>query len=138
MKVAGEVVPEDSSLAPTVKACAQTFDERRQVGCFAPEPFEGCTPVEIDVDVDADIAEIDPGEQVKGKPIREAVWVDYFIEAGDLTSGLRLISGVTEGYKTDHKTHWFPPAEPGLYSIWATVRDTRGGSTFIERPIIVE
>lgn len=138
LKINGEPWSEDFAEIPVVKPCAQTAEERRQVGCFAPEPFEGCTPVDIDVDVDSDIGEIDPGEIVDGKQIREAVWVDWLVDGGDLTSGIQLISGVTEGYKEDHKTQWFPPSEPGLYTIWATVRDTRAGSTFVERFVRVE
>jgi len=138
LTIDGKPWSEDFADIPVVKACAQTFEERRQVGGLGPEPFEGCTGVEIDVDVDPDIAELDPGEIVNGKPINEAVWVDWLVDAGDLTSGIQLISGVTEGYKKDHKTSWFPPSEPGLYTIWATVRDTRGGSTFIERNVRVE
>jgi hypothetical protein len=129
---------DDPSAIPIVKACDQTFDERRQVGCFAAEPYEGCVPAKIDVDVDSNIAEVDPGAFVNGKQIYEAVWVDWLVDSGDVTSGIELISGVTEGYKTDHQTSWFPPAEPGLYTLWATVRDTRGGTTFLEQSIIVE
>lgn len=134
----GKKTADDPSAIPTVKACSQTFDERRQVGCLAPEPFEGCTAVKLDVDVDSDIAEIDPGEFVNGKQLYEAVWVDWLVDSGDLTNGIELISGVTEGYKQDHATSWFPPSEPGLHTVWATVRDTRGGTTFIEQSIIVE
>jgi len=136
--VNGVRTADDPAAIPIVKACPQTFDERRQVGCFAPEPFEGCESVKLDVDVDPDIAEIDPGEIVNGKPIYEAVWVDWLVDSGDVTRGIELISGVTEGYKKDHETQWFPPSEPGLYTLWATVRDTRGGATFIERSIIVD
>jgi hypothetical protein len=129
---------DDPSTIPTVKACGQSYDERRQVGCFAPEQFEGCTAAKIDVDVDPNVAEIDPGEFVNGKQINEAVWVDWLVDSGDLTSGIQLLSGVTEGYRKNHETQWFPPAEPGLHTIWATVRDTRGGTTFFEQSIIVE
>ncbi|HRI68922.1 MAG TPA: hypothetical protein PK156_32050 [Polyangium sp.] len=134
----GVKTADDPSVTPTVKACPQTAEERRQVGCFAPEPFEGCTPVKLDVDVDSDIAEIDPGAIVNGKQTYEAVWVDWLVDAGDITSGIQLISGVTEGYKEDHTTQWFPPSEPGAYTLWATVRDTRGGVTFVEQSVIVE
>jgi len=136
--VNGVRTADDPTVLPVVKACAQTFDERRQVGCTAPEPFEGCTAVKLDVDVDSTIAEIDPGEFVNGKQIYEAVWVDWLVDSGDLTTGIQLISGVTEGYKPDHVTQWFPPSEPGLHTVWATVRDTRGGTTFLEQSIIVE
>lgn len=134
----GVKTADDPAAIPTVKRCDQSFEDRRQVGCFAPEPFEGCTAVKIDVDVESNIAEIDPGAIVDGKQTYEAVWVDWLVDSGDLTSGIQLISGVTEGYKKNHYTQWFPPAEPGLHTIWATVRDTRGGSTFIEQSIIVE
>lgn len=136
--VNGLKTADDPMNTPKVKACPQTYEERRQVGCFAPEPFEGCAAVDLDVDVESDIAEIDPGAIVNGKQTYEAVWVDWLVESGDLTSGIQLISGVTEGYKGDHSTKWFPPSEPGLYTVWATVRDTRGGATFVEQSILVE
>ncbi|MDI1447118.1 hypothetical protein [Polyangium sp. 6x1] len=135
----GELIPEDLAEAPTVKACPSTDDERRAVGCFAGDPYEGCTEHEIDLQVEPTIGEIDPGEMVDGKQIYEAVWVDWLVDAGDLTGGgISLISGVTEGYKDEHSTKWIPPAEPGLYQIWGIVRDTRGGSTVVQRYIRVE
>jgi len=139
MTLDDEPIPEDFAEAPTVKACPSTEDERRAVGCFAPEPYEGCPVYQIDVSVEPTIAELDPGEEVDGKPINEAVWVDWLVDGGDIVGGgIRLISGVTEGYKDQHFTQWIPPAEPGLYQIWGVVRDTRGGSTVVQRYIRVE
>jgi len=134
-----EAMPEDPTEAVTVKPCPSTEEERRSVGCFAGDPYEGCKFYEIDVDVEKTIAEIDPGEKLDDKQLFEAVWVDYYVDGGDLTGGgIRLISGVTEGYKEDHKTAWIPPSTPGLYSIWATLRDTRGGASILRRYIRVE
>jgi hypothetical protein len=123
-----------------VERCPSTEEERRAVGCFAGAPYAGCKGYEIDVDVPEDIAEEDPDATLSdGTQIFEAVWVSYLVDGGDLTEGgVRLISGTTEGYKDDHKAIWMPPSEPGLYTIWAVVRDTRGGSTAVRREVRVE
>lgn len=135
----GVPMSEDVAEFPTVKACPSTEDERRAVGCFAGDPYEGCQVHEIDVEVPTDVAEIDPGEMVNGKQIFEAVWVNYLTDGGDYTEGaLALVSGVTEGYKDDHKVKWIAPNEPGLYTIWAVVRDSRGGATPVQRFVRVE
>lgn len=135
----GEPMSENLDEIPVVKACPSTLEERRETGCFAGEPYAGCEQHEIDVDVQPDIADLDPGEELDGKPLHEAVWVDYLYDGGNFTGGgIRLISGVTEGYKPDHKTYWVAPNEPGLYTIWASVRDTRGGSKILERNVRVE
>jgi hypothetical protein len=141
MTLDGEPIPAPEEPVPPLKVarCPSTVDERRAVGCFAGDPYEGCKAYEIDIEIDPSVAEIDPGEQVDGKQIFEAVWVDYLVEAGDITGGgIRLVSGVTEGYKGEHQTMWIPPSEPGLYSIWGVVRDTRGGSSVVRRFIEVE
>jgi hypothetical protein len=138
MLLDGEPMSEDISLIPEVKACPSTFEERRASGCFAGEPYAGCEEHELDVDVQSDIGELDPGQMVDGKQLYEAVWVDYLYSGGNFTSGgIRLINGVTEGYKPDHKTKWVAPDIPGLYTLSAVVRDTRGGSKVIQRDIRV-
>jgi len=137
----GEKIPATDEVGepPKVARCASTPDERRAVGCFAGDPYEGCTEHEIDLIVEPTVAEIDPGEMVDGKQIFEAVWVDWLAEAGDITGGgISLVSGVTEGYKGEHSTKWIPPDEPGLVRVWGVIRDSRGGATVLERYIQVE
>lgn len=134
----GEPMSEDVQLIPEVKLCPSTFEERRETGCFAGTPYAGCEEHALDVDVSPDVGEIDPGAIVDGKQTYEAVWVDYLYTGGNFTdSGIKLITGVTEGYKPDHKTQWVPPKEPGLYTLTAIVRDTRGGATVISRDVRV-
>jgi hypothetical protein len=139
LKLDGEPMSEDFAEIPVVKPCPSTTDERRATGCFAGEPYEGCHAYRIDVDIAADVAELDPEAIVNGQQIREAVWGTFLVDGGDFLEGATvLISGVTEGFKEDHSVTWVPPAEPGLYSIWFVVRDTRGGSSMLQRYIRVE
>jgi hypothetical protein len=139
MLLDGEPMSEDVAALATVKACPSTQDERRAVGCAAGDAYEGCQIHELDVEVPTDVAEIDPGELVGGEQIHEAVWVNFLADGGDFTEGaLQLVSGVTEGYKEKHSVQWAAPNEPGLYTIWAVVRDGRGGATPLRRFIRVE
>ena len=42
------------------------------------------------------------------------------------------------GYQAKHKVSWIPPAEPARATIWAVVRDARGGSHMVVRYVNVE
>lgn len=121
------------------KTCGISVDDRRKSGCAAQDEFTECDAVEIDVDVESDVAELDPdGTTVEGEPLNEVVWVSYFSDAGSFESDLKLVSDASKGITDDHGTEWVPPPEPGLYTVWAVVRDNRGGSTTLQHLVEVE
>lgn len=112
-----------------VAPCAVSAEERRKSGCAATDEFSVCTTYEFDVAVTPEVAEFDPGAtDPEGNPLREVVWVSYLATGGDLESGSKLVSDASAGLLDDHGTVWVPPEEPGSHTIWAVVRDNRGGS----------
>lgn len=135
----GALLPEDPAEAPTVPTCPVSFDDRRQAGCAANPDLDSCQRVNLRVQVGEPLAEIDVGaEDIEGEPLEEVVWVSYFIEGGDLDPSLALINDATTGRQSSYQTEWTPPDTPGLYQVWAVVRDQRGGSSIIRRYINVE
>jgi hypothetical protein len=123
---------------PQIKRCDVTDEERNKSGCSAIDEFTECTTVKFDVAVPDDVAEIDPDAfDANGEPLREVVWVSYFTDGGDFDSATKLLSDASKGIQGDHGTEWVPPEEPGLYTVWAVVRDNRGGSSIVEQLVTV-
>lgn len=142
MKLNDQDLPEgnDLSLVPAVKACPLTEDERRSQGGCDEEVPAGCDAVDIKAIVDPEkVADDDPeGFGQDGKKLTEAVWISYFADQGDIGPGLKLVNDAVSGFNPDLGTQWLPPAEPGVATIWAVLRDARGGSSVAKRFIRVE
>jgi hypothetical protein len=137
MTLDGADMSEDASALPVVPPCALTASERKGQGC-AREGLKACQSYLVDALI-GDVAEANPGAtDIDGNPLREIVWVDYFADRGDLGAELALVSDARTGYQETHDVEWFPPAEPGLVSIWAVARDQRGGATVMRRMVRVE
>lgn len=137
----GSPAPEgdDEDALPVVITCPLSEDDRRASGCSADDPFEVCQAYPIDVLVDPNVAEIDPGVTTpEGEALREIVWVGYFADKGDIDGDTALVSGAVEGYHEDHGSRWIPPAEPGIATLWAIARDSRGGTTVLPTRVRVE
>lgn len=123
---------------PVVPACPVSAADRRTASCGSGEPTGDCVKIRVGAMI-GDIAELDPGAtDIDGNPARETVWVTYFSDGGDLSPALSLVSEATKGYQADFSTEWIPPADPGIYSLWAVARDQRGGSSVIRRSVRVE
>ncbi len=143
LPVVNAVTWDDAPLAEgelaTATACPISNEERNKTGCSAPDVEAECTTVTIDVDVPKDIAEVDPdANDQEGNALREVVWVDYFADGGTFDADIKLVSDAQSGVTDDHSTVWTPPEEPGLYSLWAVVRDNRGGSTTVQHYVEVK
>ncbi|AUX41431.1 hypothetical protein SOCE26_028430 [Sorangium cellulosum] len=132
----GDSMPEDFGAIREVRRCPLSVEERREVGCSAPDPFTDCTAHRLEVFVDPeDVAEIDP--DAKRQSLKESVWVNYYADQGDLDGGIKLVSDASTGYIEDHAVTWVPPAEPGIATITAVLRDVRGGSHVVQRLVRV-
>jgi hypothetical protein len=129
----------DPTALPVVKRCPITEEERRLSGCDAPDLSASCVQYTIDVMVDPSVAEPDGDAMtIDDKPLREIVWVNYFTDGGQFSSPIKLISDAVKGYQKTHETFWTPPDTQGEVTLWAIVRDSRGGSTLLERRVLVE
>ncbi|XXX80493.1 hypothetical protein WMF30_17165 [Sorangium sp. So ce134] len=132
----GDAMSEDLAAIPTVDRCPIGREERRETGCSAEDPFTACTAHDIDAIIPPEVAEIDP--DAKQKALKEIVWINYFTDVGDLDGGIKLVSDAAEGYLGDHAVKWIPPAEPGIATITAVLRDARGGSSVVQRLVRVK
>ena len=133
----GEDVPEEEDFdkLPVVKACPLTEDERRNPGCDQ-SAREACTEYTIKGVVDPSIGEVDPdatGEE--GGTLTEAVWISYFVDRGDIAPGVKLVNDAVAGFNPNIATSFLPPAEAGFATIWAVIRDARGGTGVIKRMV---
>jgi hypothetical protein len=143
----GEDLPDAFDAIKVVAPCDVPPQDRNvPPSCSREDPFTACQSYELKVEVPEDVAEEippdmngdDPAAQGPGGPRSETVWVNYYSDVGDFDSDIKLINDPTAGYQDPHEVKWIPPAEPGLATIWAVVRDARGGSTVLVRNIRVE
>lgn len=133
-------VPTDSNpdAAPVVASCPEREDEGCNPG-FGPgqnaQQQAPCATYPIRALV-PDVAEVVPGElDADGAPLRETVWVNYYVDAGELDRNDALVSDAAEGYRDSFDVSWTPPAEPGLVTLWAVGHDSRGGAS-IRRGVV--
>ncbi len=123
----------------TAKVCPIAIEDRQRTGCAAPDEFTECEPLTIDVEVPDDAAETDPEAQdVEGNALNEVLWVSYFASGGQFETDVKLVADASDGVLDERETRWVPPEEPGIYSIWAVVRDNRGGSTMVTHVVQVD
>jgi hypothetical protein len=124
---------------PEVVRCDVSEEDRRAPpGCGRRNALTDCVSYDLTVLVPHDVAEVDPsGTGENGMPLREAVWVDYFADQGDIDSPVKLVSDGTLGIQSGYDSLWTPPPTPGPAKLWAVVHDGRGGVTPFERTVMV-
>jgi len=138
MTLDGADMPEGETDLPAVPLCPRTDEQRRSAGCLADTGPE-CPNYRLLAQV-GDLAETDPAAlDPDGNPLRELVWVSYFADGGTFTRDIAVISDPTTGYLGgEHEAGWLAPPEPGIVTIWAVVRDSRGGGKVVRRMVRVE
>ncbi|WP_438019616.1 hypothetical protein WMF18_11305 [Sorangium sp. So ce315] len=132
----GDEMSEDVATLAEATPCPIDAEERREVGCNARDPIDECRTYTIEAMIPEDVAENDP--DAKLQTLKEIVWVNYFADLGDIDGGIKLVSDASRGYLGGHAVTWIPPAEPGIATITAVVRDTRGGSSVVQRLVRVK
>jgi hypothetical protein len=137
----GEEIPGDDDFdkIPTVKVCPLSDEERRTPRCDRKVDISDCQAYTLNALVDASVAEIDPdatGEE--GGQLTETLWVSYFSDAGDISPGIKLVNDPVGGFNDALEVTFIPPPDPGITTIWAVLRDARGGSHIVRRFIRVE
>lgn len=117
-------------------------------------PVDAATGIELDRCTESDIddcpgatlatlvpdaaQEPDPsGSIASGKPLREEVWVDYYVTAGKLERDTLVLFDPRAGRLDASGNDLKAPHRPGNYRFWAVARDNRGGLNWIEMPLII-
>lgn len=141
MLLNNEEIPgdEDFENIPTVKACPITDEDRRTPSCDNQADIADCQHYTLKALIDPEVAEIDPDATAQdGGQLTETIWVSYFSDAGDLSPGIKLVNDPVNGFNPDVEVTFIPPNEPGITTVWAVLRDARGGSHIVRRFIRVE
>jgi hypothetical protein len=98
----------------------------------APCPTHGnCPTIPLDTVVPGQSWELDPGDQSStGTPLHEEIWVDYFVTAGKLPDSA-LLYDASAGKLPSSAGQVTAPTVAGDQSLWAVVRDNRGGVSWL-------
>jgi len=77
--------------------------------------------------------EIDPSNvSAVGALGRESLWVNYYVSGGWVDDDVRIIYDATTGGTPASANALAAASEPGEYTLWAVVRDDRGGVDWID------
>ena len=90
--------------------------------------LDDCPAHELDSSVDP--AEADPVASAPGHPAVEQVWVSYFLTGGKVDNDVSILYDARAGKLTDTKDKLRAPLAAGDYTLWAIVRDSRGGAAW--------
>ena len=71
-------------------------------------------------------------------PRHEQIWVSYYMTTGDVSDGARLLYDVNQGAVSETETKFQSPGFPIEGTMWAVVRDNRGGTSWRQFPLKVQ
>ena len=66
------------------------------------------------------------------------MWINYYVDRGELTSGVRLLNDAQKGWNSQYETKFRAPRKLGPVNLWAAVHDNRGGVGWVRQVILVE
>lgn len=120
-----------------VPVCGIDEETRKQnPGCSRSDPFQTCPEATIDVKVPSNVADYDPESlDANGNEQLEAVWVDYYVDNGDLSNDVKLVVDPTTGETSDHTVGYIGMPQPGTANLWVVLHDARGGAAIAHRKI---
>jgi hypothetical protein len=73
------------------------------------------------------------------KETRESLWVEYAADNGRFESGTRVVNDPTSGWKADHGGQFIGfKAVPGEATLYAIVRDNRGGQAVTRTRVLLQ
>jgi hypothetical protein len=103
------------------------------------EKLDDCPEYELRVEV-TQPAEEDTASKIEGGDVFfESIWASYFSTDGRFTREAALVNDAQQGWVDEQETKWRAPNAPaGLVRFWAVVRDSRGGTDWQIRDILVE
>lgn len=111
-------------------ACIESCEDDGEVTC----PMVAIQPIISEKSAEKDSI----ADEVYGTEIDESVWVSYFVDRGSLEADVRLVNDATTGWNDEYRTHFFAPKKKGPMRLWAVVRDSRGGMTWVRIPAYVK
>jgi hypothetical protein len=88
---------------------------------------DDCTKTYLDAQISETAQEPDPAATTSARTYREQVWVSYYVTGGKLESDLSILYDSVTGKVADSKNGITAASPPGDYTLYAILRDNRGG-----------
>ena len=93
---------------------------------------EECPEFEVKPIIDRASAEPDTiSSQLEDKDLQEQMWINYYVDGGEVDSDVRLLNDSITGWNEDFGTKFRAPKKTGPVNIWAVVHDNRGGVDWV-------
>ena len=124
-KVTFDGVDVDASAGVTVDHCVA---DKRQ----------NCPEKKIGVEVPESSWEDNPSDTSPGSAVKEQVWVDYYVDIGDVDDEARLLYDTHKGKVSESEDKYRAPYDPVDGTLWAVVHDNRGGASWVVIPLHVK
>lgn len=87
-----------------------------------------CPGYEFRAIVDPKSVELDEASETQSQgPYLEQMWVNYHVSSGAVDSDVKLVNDAVQGFHPEHETVVRAPKKSGPLTLWAIVRDNRGG-----------
>jgi hypothetical protein len=97
-----------------------------------------CPELNFEVSVPESSQELNEGERdSNGAPLREQVWATFYSSFGSFEGDARLLYDTRAGRVTDTAIRFYPPDAAQTGTLWVVVKDNRGGSVWLDFPLIV-
>ncbi len=108
------------------------------IGHCSQTDIERCPSAALDIVVPDESQEVDPGNlDANNNPLREEIWVDYYVTGGKLKHDTLILFEPHNGRVSDTSDGFYAPENPGAYLLWAVVHDNRGGVNWMQIPLSV-
>jgi hypothetical protein len=101
--------------------------------------INNCPSVSLDVVVPDSSDETDPGDlDANGNPLKEEIYVDYFLNAGKVKDDTVVLLDPRAGRLTNTANSLYAPQETGSFLLWAVIHDNRGGVAWQQVPLTAQ
>jgi hypothetical protein len=98
--------------------------------------IDNCPTLPLDTFVPDASQELDPGNvDVNGHVLKEELWVDYLLTGGKVKHDVQVLFDPHLGRLSGTVDDFYAPLAPGEYTLWAVVRDDRGGTAWLSIPV---
>jgi hypothetical protein len=86
-----------------------------------------CPTTPLDTVVPPSSQEPDPGASTNGRQVKEEIWVDYYLTAGQVKNETVILYDPVAGELSGTADDLTAPQQAGAAQLWAVVHDDRGG-----------
>lgn len=98
--------------------------------------INSCPPTSIDVVIPDSSDEIDPASlDANGSPLKEQIYVDYYLTAGKVDHDTAIIFDPRAGRLPKTSDDFHAPQSMGESLLWAVAHDNRGGTSWLQIPV---